>query len=383
MSGKKERTNAFLISLYFFQFSLLIPLMQFFNSSILVAIGGILIIAALFLNNGRLAYDVKKSGILWVIALFMVIKYFIDGTSLLVPLKFLAIAIPPFIVLGYKVDWECFIKYCKSLAKVNAVLLAGIPFFASFEYMRFGYGMLLSVIFAFLDWRTNDNLLKKTIAFLVFVVAFIEMVLFGARGALVCFVIFLLLYWMAIQKSTIKSCLLFAGVIIISLSLDRIIDVLYNIAGFLGYKRTYALMKFQKLLTSGLEASSSGRFDLYRQAISDIFNSPLWGVKMETSNSGTLYVHNLFLQVGSDFGLIAMAIIIIFFVTSLACIFKSCYTVQFRLALAFAFCISCGRLLLSSTLWERPEFWAFVYMFLQRKQYMVDGDSLEGEKEYG
>ena len=36
--------------------------------------------------------------------------------------------------------------------------------------------------------------------------------------------------------------------------------------------------------------------------------------------------------------------------------------VKHQVVIAVMFCISCGRLMISSTLWERPEFWGLLCM---------------------
>lgn len=94
--------------------------------------------------------------------------------------------------------------------------------------------------------------------------------------------------------------------------------------------RSYALRKIKLMISSGLEASSSGRAELYRKVIKNIRESPIIGNYMETSDSGNLYVHNLFLQIGADMGVVAMAVSILFVVNVIALMTRRTEKREFR-----------------------------------------------------
>ena len=88
---------------------------------------------------------------------------------------------------------------------------------------------------------------------------------------------------------------------------------------------------------------------------------------MSVADSDGLYVHNLFLQVGRDFGVIA------FVLYSLFTLFNKKIPIEDRMILLVIFSLALGRLLFSSVLWKRPEFWMLVcfQLVITNRQYLA------------
>ncbi len=108
------------------------------------------------------------------------------------------------------------------------------------------------------------------------------------------------------------------------------------------------------------EESSSGRFDLYRDTINNILQSPYIGNPFFQQIDDQPFVHNIYLQIANDLGIFALIIFLLFV---LLCIFmllsKKINDID-KIVLNIFMVISMGRLTFSSTLWMRPEFWLFV-----------------------
>ena len=140
-------------------------------------------------------------------------------------------------------------------------------------------------------------------------------------------------------------------------NLEFVFNILESIASRFGIF-SYSLFKFKRQLLYGFEDASSGRNELYSSAIEQIMQYPLFGGEIKTD---VLYFHNVFLQVGADFGIFAIGVIVVFlsYVVYLLGMKKS--NKEEKLLLLILFSISFGRLMFSSSIWLRPEFWMLVF----------------------
>ena len=112
-------------------------------------------------------------------------------------------------------------------------------------------------------------------------------------------------------------------------------------------------------------------------AIDEMIKNPIIGNKMVVYNGTSSYVHNLFLQVGRDLGVFAMILLIVFVAYCLYLFFSKKVDLNKKTIIAVFFCVSVVRLLLSSNLWERPEFWALVCIVINYKSLLCSqSDSL-------
>ena len=116
---------------------------------------------------------------------------------------------------------------------------------------------------------------------------------------------------------------------------------------------------------------SSGRVRLYETAINVIQEHPLLGDKMITYDGDILYVHNLFLQVGRDFGVIAVVAVVVFVLYCLDLLATRKLSQINKTVIAIIFCVSVVRLMVSSIIWERPEFWALACLTLGHKNVFI------------
>lgn len=367
------RKNGIVASLFVFQYSLLIPLMRYMSISLLVGVSGLLLLAATFFINRRVVVNLRIALVIAVISVLMLIKIVYDQSDPKVLLNFLMISVPPAIIFSYRFSPESFMEWSNKLSVLNFFILFLTPFIGRrVAYMRFGYGMLLTVIFAYMSLFSSKNELngvvnrgaKKTFMLIILIISLIETIIYGSRGALIVILAFIAIDRLFIHGRNVAKNLAFivAGVIAL-INLESILSRMIWLANKMGVN-SYALKKYQYQLIYGVEEASSGRIRIYTASLETIKQYPLFGAKMVTYDDGTLYAHNLFLQVGRDFGILAALISIVFVIYCIYLLTSRKINANRKIVIAVFFCVSVVRLMVSSNLWERPEFWALVCIVL-------------------
>ncbi len=382
---RKERTGV-LAALFLFQYSLLIPLMRFINPSILIAVSGVLLLVATFIVNRSIVINIKSSAVLLLLLLVMLLKTLIDDTEPKVIVQFVLIGAPPIFFFAYRFDTEKFLNTCYILAYMNFAVLATLPFWGrNPSYMRFGNGMVLTSVFLYLlvfrsNRYTDINTLSKRkkfskiIAIIVFVISALETTIYGNRGALLLLLVFIAFDALLVYRNHIgRNILIIATGFLAVMNLEHILGLLIAISSRFGVF-SYALKKYQYQLIVGIEGGSSGRIRLYQNALSEIRARPFLGNKMILYDDKVSYVHNLFLQVGRDMGVLFMIVLIVFVFYCIYLLFTNKVSLNRKTIIAVFFCVSVVRLMLSSNIWERPEFWAFVGIVLNYKFLLCDPD---------
>ena len=238
--------------------------------------------------------------------------------------------------------------------------------------MRFGYGMLLTVIFVYISmFSIKDE--RKTLVnkgtqnvflMIIFIISLVETIIYGSRGALIVVLTFIAIDRLFIHgKNLAKNLTLIIVGFVALINLESILNGLIWLSNRAGVN-SYALKKYQYQLIYGLEEASSGRTRIYGTALETIKEYPIFGAKMITYDDGTLYAHNLFLQAGRDLGVLAAVISIIFVIYCVYLLVTKKLDVNKKVVISVFFCVSVIRLMMSSNLWERPEFWALVCIVL-------------------
>lgn len=379
--GKYQLTekNAVIAALFIFQYSILIPLMNYVSSSVLVGISGIALFLAAFAINRKIEIDLRTGIVLVVLTIAFLLKTLFTKTEVSILVEFLMIAVPPVLIFSYSFCPKTFLTCSYKLAFINFAVLCLTPFIGpKVAYMRFGYGMLLTVIFIYLQLFHKDASgnrayfvlnfkRRKLLLWPVFIASALEMVIFGSRGALLAFVVFVLIHRFLIsRKNAAWKLLLFGLLILLVLNLEYIVGLLISIAEDLGVQ-SYALRKYEYQLKFGLEEASSGRAGLYESALLSIKEYPFFGAPLVKYEDGTMYAHNLFLQVGRDFGVFALVLCAIFVAYCIYLMFAKKVKQDTKLIISAVFCISVMRLMVSSNVWERPEFWVLLCIVFRYK----------------
>lgn len=358
-----QRINSRILAMYLFQYSLLIPFMSFINGTILVAAFSFVLIVVEIIINRKVIINKINLLLYLLLLLFLIFKTFYDGSELLVIEYFIMISIASLLVISFPFDGNAFLDFGYRLALLNFFLLSWNPFFGKYEYMRFGYGMVLTVIFLFIKLvylKGFENAIFRILAIVVLSISFLEIVLYGARGSIIVVILYLLLDFIFIHKEKIfRNITILCVGSLIYYNLVKILGLLQMLANRLGIY-SYSLMKFQKQIEEGMTAASSGRSELYAEALQKIKLHPLIGNPIKISDEDGLYVHNIFLQVGQDLGVFAIVLVITLLIISLYLLQNNSIVLENKEVLAILFAVSIGRLLFSSILWRRPEYWLLI-----------------------
>ena len=370
LSSHKTCFNGKLVALFLFQFSLLIPFMRVLEPKLLIAFFSSFFCVLILYKNKSLVINSRVFLVYFLVLFLFLIKWLIGQAEDDVFFTIFMYITPVLFLFLYPFSYKKTLKTMFILSKIGFLLLFWLPFSSQIttSYMRFGYGMVPIVILSYVEIKyykyiidfsvNNIKNLNKVFNFIIVLVGSLEILLYGARGCTFSLLVFIFLdYFLLKSFSFLKSALLFICLLTIYFNIEWVFDVLDIIVSKFGVF-SYSLLKFKRQLLYGFENAASGRLDLYTNAVEDIFENPLFGGNISISET---YVHNLFLQVGSDFGIFAVLIMILFLIYVLHLICSQSTTSEEKILLVTLFSISFGRLMFSSTIWQRPEFWMLVF----------------------
>ena len=200
----------------------------------------------------------------------------------------------------------------------------------------------------------------------------------GSRGTLLAIALFYLINLLKRGNWLLLIVLLLLIVISWDLIMLVLENIVYMVADITGARKIESLIRLASGEAEMLEASS-GRDVLYMRSIQLFKENPFGcgvGYWSEDPVMNGLYPHNIFLQVATEFGVIGLVSLL----TLIAVV-----TIRlFRLdeeSFAFGgmlFAIAIGRLLISSSYWERPEFWLLLGAFVFNSKTTI---KLRDEKE--
>lgn len=379
-SDNKKSINAFIIVAYLFQFGIFLGANMKLESQVLSYVFSVaLCILGIFINGFKVRSYVFKY-------FFISVLIFIWGAFLSsAKISDCIIYFFSFIVKGFSAFWIGSLlyeyKHLKHMflmfAYLSAVSLIAVPFIGvdlRLEYMRYGYAMLPSVMVFF-----TYALRKKSLYYLsLTIICGIFMVIYGSRGAVLALCLYVLLFYILCYSQThriFKASILFIAMAVlcyIFMFTTIPIDILNGISNKLDIS-SYAINKFIMMLERGISESSSGRDIVYegilnnrQRDISTLFGKGLLSVE----NSYNMYAHNLFLQALSDYGMLGVLFLVCLLVWITVKIFKMKNNNMFTILLLL-YSVSFGRLLVSSDIWVRTEFWLMLgMMFVPNKEIM-------------
>lgn len=369
---KLEKVNGKIVALFLFQYSLLIPLMSYINPSVLVAtMGLILSVVYIYLNvNNR----INNNNIIFLLFLtiIVVIKSLSPAQDYYLIFYFFTIVYPVFLIFFYKFDSLDFFNMGYKLAFLNILINFINPFTTNYEYMRFGYGMVLTPIFVFIKhvyFSNGKSFFIKLLNIFVILISCIEIIVYGARGASLILLFFFLMvvFWLNKKYGLLKF-VFFTLMIIFYYNINFILNLLNKLTNSIGVN-SYALYKFKLQLDEGVIIASSGRNLLYEESIKKISDKLFFGNSIQTNTD--LYVHNIFLQILQDLGIFALISLLLFLFILLLKIRSENYSKEDKLVIVVFLSLAMGRLIISSIYWKRPEFWMLIctgLLFLKIKK---------------
>ena len=361
---KLYKMNGRIIALFLLQYTLLIPFMAIFNPSLLTAVCGLAIVIICIINNMKSPIKIQVFALFITMWILLVLKALQPGTDVFVVINYLIIVGPIVIIFLFPFDKLEFLEYSIKLSKIGFWLICWNPFVSGFSYMRFGYGMLPIVILIYIDLLYIGNVAsskQRIQSIIIFSIGTLEILLYGARGAMFALLLFIFIERFFINKKKIilNAMIIIVGAMIYE-NLLAILNIFERITQQLGVY-SYSITKFKMQISQGFVEASSGRDVLYRNAIENIKKHPWIGNSIQIDEEGGDYTHNLFLQIGQDLGLIFLIVLILFLLFILMKLWSNGLDIHEKLCIALLFSIAIGRLMFSSTIWRRPEFWMLIY----------------------
>lgn len=328
----------------------------------------------MLLNN---RFRIKKNVIIsfTILSVYFLANAFIyeENSLIILPIyiEFILKSFSAFIIGSLDIDGLQLYNAFLRCALLNFVVLAIFPFvdfLDSMNYMRFGYAMIPSVIMFF--YATLSERKMKHFWIMIGVIGLILVTIYGSRGSLVViFLSGLLLFLfnkriLAIKKFIIISLSSVAVFLIIKYNLAiKLIDYIYFNLGI----QTYTLAKFRMMINVGFIEASSGRGSIYSVIWKYIKHNPFLGYGIGFSQKILGYTaHNILLQILLESGVIGLLIWIIIFGYCLYK-YKKMYKQQdegISMVATLVISIALGRLLVSSDMWIRPEYWLALSMLL-------------------
>lgn len=359
MKEKRIAYNSFVFVLLIFLYSVTTLFSLVMNQGLLITITSILFIGpAIVWNFNKI--NTKTLIVFFISVMVMGIllihrNVFVSNTEAItdVMLKFGTIGVMSLFVGILSTNNEYIKKWfnvlsivCFVLSLIYLIIIRG-DFRLS---MRFGYAMLPSTIWFLYSYIDR----KKIWWFLLFVVSFLTLIIYGSRGTLLSMA--LLLAILSIKK---KWWWVLLVVVVVSLFSSFFIDIVESalnwLAGISGSKK---ITKLISLFGGDIMENSTGRDWIYERCITLFNESPMGkGVAfwMNDPFLDGLFPHNFFLQAAVEFGIIGLILSVILFVALFVKNFTVLDTEFPYYAILFSICF--GRLLVSSTYWDRPEFW--------------------------
>lgn len=244
------------------------------------------------------------------------------------------------------------------------------------EKMYNSYLILSFILFSFIGIYIYNKHKAVVLLSIINLVIYVPILLaIGVRGvyisiALFCFLILLNTSFFERNKKLLSIILTLLLFFLLSVDWFDIIEKLrlwlanYDI-------EVYALEKYFIMFSN--EDVSNGRSILYSNAISGFFSSPIWGNGLgifEQMNEG-LYVHNIFLEVLYEGGILLSIVFIYSFTRFFRLVYlckdikKDHYTFVIVL-----FVLGCSILLFSNTLWRVVSFWLFFGVTFDKFKYI-------------
>lgn len=230
--------------------------------------------------------------------------------------------------------------------------------------MGLGYILTIPVCTLFYSIFNNKDGTIKKVTYTVFLLYFIYFLLeIASRGAILTILIFILLsiYIKRNRKST-AILVVFSTIILVVIMLSNIINILTYINDLLMKFNIESSFIKHTINTINTDNVMNGRELLFSDSIQRIKQSWLWGngIGDFTNKNMGQYVHNMFLQIMDEGGIILFIPLVSILIIGLKKIImdvKQRINIEDKILIAFLFSISIPKLSLSSVYWVEQNFW--------------------------
>ncbi|HHL2037251.1 TPA: O-antigen ligase family protein [Clostridium perfringens] len=345
-----------LFALFLFRY----PIVRVLNNEFLY---DIIIILAIFMLFLKKSIDKKFIALNSIVLLYLFINYFFYfdyRNEITHVLKvYMMVGLLSTFIFSYCKNYAKLLNYLVLMAIINIFIVAFLfinRLKYDINYMDLGYYLLNSLLIIYLKYYKD----KKKMWFLIIIPLTIFIFIYGSRGATISFIFSILITIILDFKNSVTYkkviAFIFSGVIIISgLFIITQEDYLLKFNNYLNSKGifSYAITKY----VDKSESFSSGRVNRYELALNDIKQHPFIGngIGNYSAKYGLNYVHNIFLQLMDEGGILLLIIVAILILRFFLVLINTKNTDE---KLIYILLISLSfKLIITSQYWDEFSFW--------------------------
>ncbi|MCX0384688.1 O-antigen ligase family protein [Clostridium perfringens] len=345
-----------LFALFLFRY----PIVRVLNNEFLY---DIIIILAIFMLFLKKSIDKKFIALNSIVLFYLFINYFFYfdyRNEITHVLKvYMMVGLLSTFIFSYCKNYAKLLNYLVLMAIINIFIVAFLfinRLKYDINYMDLGYYLLNSLLIIYLKYYKD----KKKMWFLIIIPLTIFIFIYGSRGATISFIFSILITIILDFKNSVTYkkviAFIFSGVIIISgLFIITQEDYLLKFNNYLNSKGifSYAITKY----VDKSESFSSGRVNRYELALNDIKQHPFIGngVGNYSAKYGLNYVHNIFLQLMDEGGILLLIIVVILILRFFLVLINTKNTDE---KLIYILLISLSfKLIITSQYWDEFSFW--------------------------
>ncbi|SDI32455.1 O-antigen ligase family protein [Proteiniclasticum ruminis] len=363
----RKKLNSFFIGVFLFVHALTYPIrVATGNNLSTYLVTGIILIISIIVNKSY--KEMRNYIIVFIITILIAINLLIteSTTHLFIQLtEFMKFGFIALFLSVQDLDYKYVMKYMVYLSYF--VLIIFTVFIRSvingdIEYMFFGVNMSYVFSAQFIDGVEN----KKKSSIFFSLISFVMILTFGNRGALLtCLIIILVTAFIkarGIWKVALWASIGTFGVLYVTGGLRKLTTLLYITLRENGVY-SYSLMKIMKQLNDGIVSASSGRGDIYLEALRIIKDNNFMPKGLgyyQYVTGSTTYPHNFYIDILYTFGFFSIVVLgWILFILYRGLKSQTMDYWHKKLILVF-FIIAMTRLLLSGTFISDTVFWYFL-----------------------
>lgn len=388
MVDVQRKINSLLIAMFILELQICEIITDIYSMDNISVIVVVLILVLFCVNNQKFVFN-KLSVIAYIgICIFFLLSFLLNGYQYVGDsfIYFLFFGTVAFLISSTKnIDYISILRYAVYISGLRSI------FYLLFEQNNLS--RLARLIDNNLDW--SYDLLQMHIAFEFMQIAIISIVVLVFRNEIsnskfffVCLLLSLIisLKVILIDCWTRGALVGVAGTIVILLLWKRsrsgleimffILCAFYliaNLESILIDFNTFLISKDINIraLTKSISLNSRGnvtnnRVALYLEAIDIFLESPIvgTGIGYFEKRTGTKYVHNIFLEIMCEMGIVGIGMIGTIILKNIRIIFDKKYSAM-DICITVIFLMSFFCLLTSGTYWTTPVFWMFFFIMLQ------------------
>lgn len=329
------------------------------------------LISSLYFNRFKLIkrHKILIFFILFVFLLSFIYRGFENDILNNYFLHFLVMGVTGIIVSQYEFD----IKYFFCFLFVFAIIC--LPFFlgrnidlnSGENYMGLTYALLKLIVAALVMLLLPYKNLYKIAALVVFLSYMSQYVLFASRGAYVAIISFVAFSIAMYVKISYRK-FLFLSIPLIILFFYCFEPIINSLQSFL-FSQDISVYAINKSINKmEFDDVDNGRYSIWIAGLSMFWDSPLFGHGIAAYEivHHSIYVHNVFVEMLIEGGIIVLFLFVVTFNYSLKMIFSNNMSYDEKLFMAFLVSTIIFPLCFSETFWHLQYFWFYVGYVLKK-----------------